>query len=233
MDGIVVITGTGTGVGKTVVTAALAALAAHRRVAVVKPAQTGVADGEPGDLAEITRLAGPVTAVELGRFPDPLAPRTAARLSGTPPVTAEATASAVAELADEHDLVLVEGAGGLLVQYDEAGSTLADVAARLGAPVLVVAEAGLGVLNAAALTAEALRTRDLACAGVVIGSWPGTPDLAARCNFADLPGAVGARLLGAIPERAAEAAPAEFGRIAARGLAPKLGGSWDHEMPER
>uniref|UniRef100_UPI002454D49F ATP-dependent dethiobiotin synthetase BioD n=1 Tax=Nocardia farcinica TaxID=37329 RepID=UPI002454D49F len=74
------VTGTSTDVGKTVVTAALTALARAEglAVAVCKPAQTGVAPGEPGDLAEVRRLAGPVPTLELARYPEPLAPDTAA-----------------------------------------------------------------------------------------------------------------------------------------------------------
>jgi dethiobiotin synthetase len=76
-----VITGTDTGVGKTVVTAALAALAAGQgqRVAVVKPVQTGAAPGEPGDLDEVRRLSGIEDVHEYARFPEPLAPGGAAR----------------------------------------------------------------------------------------------------------------------------------------------------------
>jgi len=72
---VLVVTGTDTGVGKTVVTAALTTLAAARgsSVAVVKPAQTGLAPGEPGDLGEITRLAGAGTPFEYTRYPDPAA----------------------------------------------------------------------------------------------------------------------------------------------------------------
>ncbi|OSP43155.1 dethiobiotin synthase, partial [Streptomyces sp. 13-12-16] len=78
---VLVITGTGTEVGKTVVTAALAAtaLAAGRSVAVLKAAQTGVLPAETGDAEEVARLAGAVTTAELARYPDPLAPATAAR----------------------------------------------------------------------------------------------------------------------------------------------------------
>ena len=160
---ILIIAGTDTGVGKTVVTAALAALALDRgeRVAVLKPAQTGVAPGEPGDLDEVRRLAGAGDLHELARYPEPLAPATAARRAGRPGLSPEAVAAAAAELARDRDLVLVEGAGGLLVRFDEDGGTLADAAAVLGAPVLVVARAGLGTLNAVALTSEALRARDL------------------------------------------------------------------------
>jgi dethiobiotin synthetase len=215
-------------VGKTIVTAAIAAaaLAAGRSVAVLKPAQTGVADGEPGDAATVARLAGAVTIRELARYPEPLAPATAARRSGLPPVHPAEIAKAAGELALGHDLVLVEGAGGLLVRFDEVGGTLADAARLLAAPVLVVARAGLGTLNATALTAEALRARELACPGVVIGSWPATPDLAARCNLTDLPEAAGAPLLGAFPEGAGALPPAAFRTRATDWLSPALGGHW-------
>jgi dethiobiotin synthetase len=67
----------------------------------------------------------------------------------------------------------------------------------------VVARAGLGTLNAVALTCEALRARDLVCAGVVVGAWPAAPDLAARCNLEDLPAYAGAPMLGRLPAGAA------------------------------
>jgi dethiobiotin synthetase len=226
---VLVVTGTGTGVGKTVVTAAVATLArtVGRQVAVLKPVQTGVADGEPGDLADIVRLAGGVNTVELARYPDPLAPDTAARRVGLPPVRTDEIAAATGQLDEEHDLVLVEGAGGLLVRFDHTGGTLADVAWALGAKVLIVARAGLGTLNETALTAEALRHRGIACKGVVIGEWPAEPDLAARCNLSDLPTAAGAPLLGALPHNAGQLDRAQFVEAAAHGLAPELGGAFN------
>ncbi|MFE3071497.1 dethiobiotin synthase [Streptomyces sp. NPDC059247] len=227
--GIVVVSGTGTEIGKTVVTAAVAAVAvaAGRSVAVLKPAQTGLGPDERGDADEAVRLSGAAVSVELGRFPEPLAPGTAARRAGLAPVGPGEVAAAARKLAAEHDLVLVEGAGGLLVRFDEEGGTLADVAALLGAPVLVVAPAGLGTLNSTALTAEALAARGIERSGVVIGSWPSAPDLAARCNLADLPEAAGAPLLGAVPEGSGALDPVEFRAAAADWLAPALGGTWD------
>ncbi|MFE3899469.1 dethiobiotin synthase [Streptomyces sp. NPDC059153] len=223
---VLVVTGTGTEIGKTVVTAAVAAASRDRSVAVLKPAQTGLAPGEPGDAAEVVRLAGGhVTAVELARFPEPLAPGTAARRAGLPPVRPHEIAEAAEKLASEHDLVLVEGAGGLLVRFDDDGATLADAARLLGAPVLVVVEAGLGTLNTTALTSEALRARGLECLGVVVGSMPAEPDLAARCNLADLPVAAGAPLLGAVPAGAGALAPADFRVLAGSWLATELGGN--------
>lgn len=225
--GVLVVTGTGTGVGKTVVTAAIAALAvaAGRSVAVLKPAQTGVTAGEPGDAGEVRRLSGAQACVELARYPEPLAPATAARRAGLPPVTPAAAVAAAAGLAAGHDLVLVEGAGGLLVRFDDAGGTLADVAVAGDWPVLVVAAAGLGTLNASALTIEALRSRGLRCAGIVVGAWPAEPDLAALCNLADLPAVTGAPLVGVLPDGAGALSREAFVHVARRGLAPVLGGA--------
>jgi dethiobiotin synthase len=222
-----VVTGTGTEVGKTVVTAALAALGLERgSVAVVKPAQTGVADDGPGDVDEVVRLAGEAVATrELVRYADPLAPAAAARLSGRPPLDPAVLYDEVLRL--DHDLVLVEGAGGLLVRYDEDGLTLADVARALRAPVLVVAQAGLGTLNHTALTLEALAHRGVALEGVVIGSWPASPELAERCNLRDLETLAARPLLGALPEGAGGLDRPAFLEAARAGLGPQLGGAFD------
>ncbi|MFE0434916.1 dethiobiotin synthase [Streptomyces nigra] len=226
---VLMVTGTGTEVGKTVTTAAVAAaaLASGRTVAMLKAAQTGVGPDEDGDAAEVARLAGPVTTAELARYPEPLAPATAARRAGRAPVRPAEIAEAAAKLAAEHDLVLVEGAGGLLVRFDEAGGTLADAAELLAAPVLVVASAGLGTLNTTELTARELRRRRLDLLGVVIGSWPGEPDLASWCNVADLPEVSGAPLLGAVPAGAGGLPSAGFRACAPEWLAPRLLGRWD------
>ncbi|MDN0200255.1 dethiobiotin synthase [Streptomyces sp. S.PNR 29] len=228
---VLVITGTGTEVGKTVTTAAVAAaaLAAGRSVAVLKAAQTGVGPDEPGDAQEVARLAGEVAATELARYPEPLAPATAARRAGRAPVHPQEVAEAAAKLATEHDLVLVEGAGGLLVRFDAAGGTLADAAQLLGAPVLVVASAGLGTLNSTELTVRELRSRGVDPLGIVIGSWPEAPDLASCCNLADLPDVAGTPLLGALPAGVGALAPADFRATARHWLAPRLDGTWDAE----
>lgn len=224
---VLFVTGTGTGVGKTVVTAALAALGAARgaRVAVIKPAQTGIADGEPGDLAEVTRLAGVTDVHELVRFPDPLSPAAAARRSGRPPLDPARFYDLALRL--DHDLVLVEGAGGLLVRLDDDGTTLADLARGLRAPVLVVAAAGLGTLNHTALTLEAMAHRGLELSGVVIGSWPVEPGLADRSNLRDLETLAARPLLGALPAGAGSLVPADFLAAARDGLGAGLGGCFD------
>jgi dethiobiotin synthetase len=231
---ILVVTGTGTGVGKTITTAALAALAAARgaSVAVVKPAQTGVAEGEPGDLAEVARLAGIADAdtYEYARYPDPLSPAAAARMSGLPALSLHDAAADIRKLADSHRLVLVEGAGGLLVRFDEEGTTLADLARDLDAPVLVVADPALGTLNHTALTLESMALRGVELAGVVLGSWPQPPqepDLAMQCNIRDLETLAARPLAGAIPAGAGALDAPEFLLAARAGLSPALGGTFD------
>ena len=218
-----IVTGTGTGVGKTVVTAAVAALAAAagQRVVVVKPAQTGIAPGEPGDLADVERLTGRrVSTLELARYPEPLAPATAARRSGMAPLRTQQIEDALRTI--EADLVLVEGAGGLLVRLNDEAETLAD----LDLPVLLVASAGLGVLNTAALTAEALRSRGRELVGTVVGAYPEHPDLAERTNLVDLPAVTDAPLLGVLPAGLGDADPAALEHAARCGLHPLLGGQW-------
>jgi dethiobiotin synthetase len=229
---VLIITGTGTEVGKTVVTAAVAALAAAagNRVAVVKPAQTGVPAGGESDAEAVTRLTGLADTHELARYPDPLAPATAARRAGITPLDAVAMTDRIRSLTGR-DLVIVEGAGGLLVRLDAAGATIADVAAGLGAGLLVVTTANLGTLNATALTCEAIAARGLAAIGVVIGSWPVRPDLAARANLGDLPAYAGRPLLGALPEGAGQRSRPAFLAIARRSLAPQLGGRWAGPAP--
>lgn len=234
ITGTLFVTGTGTGVGKTIVTAAIAALAraAGRRVAVVKLAQTGVHDG-PGsdtpDLETVTRLSGVTDTHELARFPDPLSPEAAARVSGRPPVDFARAAALITDLAETRDLVLVEGAGGLLVRYDDRGATIADLATVLNeqgldAPALVVTAAGLGTLNHTALTLEAAAARKVRTAGVVVGSWPRRPGLAERENLADLETLASGPLAGLLPEDSGSLPPAEFLAVARDGLGPALGG---------
>ena len=213
---IVVVTGTDTGVGKTVTVAALAARAVSdgRSVVVVKPVQTGIGgiDPDQSDVSVVERLTG-VEVQEYVALDDPLAPDTAARRQGVvlPPVREHVTR--IRALAEDHDLVIVEGAGGLLVRLDREGGTLLDVARDLTfsmrrsaredvVDTVVVCRAGLGTLNHTELTVTALRAVQIEPAGLVIGSWPAEPGLAEECNRTDLTRLTGVPVLGVLPEGA-------------------------------
>jgi dethiobiotin synthetase len=224
---VLIVTGTGTDVGKTVATAALAACAKGRRVAVVKPAQTGFADGAAGDLAEVRRLAGVRDVVEFARYPDPLSPHHAAMVSGRPALDFVSTVQRIDDLDAEFDLVLVEGAGGLLVPFDnERAWTLIDVAHHLNAPLVVVTNPGLGTLNHTALTVERIAEESLELAGIIVGSWPPQPDLAMQLNLYDLRAMSPKREIGGILP-AGMAVMKDFRTQARKALAPSLGGTFD------
>lgn len=173
---VLVVTGTGTGIGKTVVTAALACHArlAGIDVAVCKPVQTGTRNGDD-DLAEVARLAGITELHHLAKFAEPLAPLAAAQNAGAELPPRRDFHELIAAADQTGRLTLVEGAGGLLVQIGADGVTLRDIAADLGAPVLTVVAPGLGTLNHTTLTLEALAHRNIASAGLVIGAWPAQP----------------------------------------------------------
>ena len=206
---IIVVTGTDTGVGKTIATAALT-LTRPGSVVVVKPVQTGIeAQDDEGDVDVVHRLTGKACQ-EFTTLPAPLAPDTAARLAGVriPPI--EEYADRIRVLAEFHDDVIVEGAGGLLVRLDREGGTLLELAVILDAEVYVVTRAGLGTLNHTELTVGALRAGGIDPTGLIIGSWPAEPGLAERHNRADLPLVTGVRLVGVLPENAGSLTPEEF-----------------------
>ena len=223
---VLIVTGTGTDVGKTVATAALAACATGT-VAVVKPAQTGVAPGDPGDLAEVTRLSGVTDTYEFARYPDPLSPHHAARVSGLPELVYADVVRRIDDLAGQYDTVLVEGAGGLLVPYDSTIRwTLIDLAADLHCAFVIVTLPGLGTLNHTRLTIDRLDAESLDIAGLIVGTWPSDPDLAMRCSLPDLRrmghrGALG----GVLPARMPTVR--DFRGAARKALAPEFGGTFD------
>lgn len=193
---IIMVTGTGTDVGKTVATAALVSVLRDRGrdVLPAKPVQTGPGEGDVATIAALTGVSG----VEYARYPEPLAPNIAARRAGLPQVTREELGVWLRGLDAPGRTVLVEGAGGLLVRLaDEL--TLADLAADVGAPLIVVTALGLGSLNAAELTVRAARARGLEVTGLIGGSLPVEPDLATRENLTELPRVTGVPLLGCLP----------------------------------
>jgi dethiobiotin synthetase len=213
----VVVTGTNTGIGKTVATAALAcsSLAGGERVSVVKPYQTGVTTDEPSDVATVTALSGCTDVHELVRLDDPLAPETAARLRSVPLPGVADVAAVVAERGEGRDVTYVEGAGGVQVRLDLDGATIIDLALALrqhGQRVEVVVVTGLvlGTLNHTELTVEALRRRQVEPSALVLGSVPTEPGLAERCNLDDLPRLTGVPVLARIPAGAGSWSPEAF-----------------------
>lgn len=211
-----VVTGTDTGIGKTVATAALACHArrAGIDVAVCKPLQTG--SPQDDDLADIARLSGVTDLHGSWRYPEPLAPAAAAQRAGMVlPTRAELVASV--QLA-QASLTLVEGAGGLLVELCADRATLRDIAIDLSAPVLVVVSAALGTLNHTALTLEALASKGVSCAGLVVGAWPSDPDPAEEGNREALSRM--APLRAVLPAGLATVGAAEFATVSTSAFDP-------------
>jgi dethiobiotin synthetase len=179
------VAGTDTGVGKTVVAAALCAVLAERgeRVAAFKPAVTGM--DEPPDpvwprdhelLSQVASADQTPAEVAPYRFGPPVSPHYAAELAGVaiePPRLLEA--------GRRHELLIAEGVGGLMVPLT-AGYLVRDLAVDLGLPVVVAARTGLGTINHTLLTLEAARAAGLNVAGVVMTPWPEAPEPIERSN---------------------------------------------------
>lgn len=198
------VTGTGTEVGKTVVAAVIArTLAAEgNKVAVFKPAVTGLDDfpadgtemslydgkssrrpgGEP-DHALLRRAAGSGQADEEiapYRYGPPASPHLAAELAGEE-IDPEGLRAAAAAAAADAGVLVCEGVGGLLVPL--SGDYLVrDLAAELGLPLVVAAAPGLGTINHTLLTIEAARAVGLAVEAVVLTPWPQQPSPVERSN---------------------------------------------------
>jgi dethiobiotin synthetase len=170
MRGIFV-TGTGTGVGKTLTCAALLSRYCHLpSLRYWKPIQTGIEDDD--DTATVWRLSGcsAENIFDRGvRLPRPLSPHLSARLAGAV-VTVQLLVDESVPLAASGSAI-VEGAGGLLVPLNDR-ELMVDLIHRLALPVLIVARSGLGTINHTLLTVEALRRRLLTVAGVVMVGEP-------------------------------------------------------------
>ena len=184
------VTGTGTGVGKTVLTAALlaAAAAAGEPVRAHKPVVTGLDEpsGEwPPDHVLLARTTGQAPEeVAPKRYGPPVSPHLAAALAGEhlDPELLAAGALTALHAADPQDATLVvEGVGGLLVPLTD-DYTVRDLAAALGLPLLVAAPPGLGTLNHTLLTLLAARAAGLEVRAVVLTPWPAEPSVVERSN---------------------------------------------------
>jgi dethiobiotin synthetase len=185
------VTATDTGVGKTVVAAALlAALRARgERVAAFKPVVTGTderADPDwPPDDALLAAAAGArAEDVTPARFGPPVSPHLAAALAGAP-LDPVALRAAFARRAAEADVVIAEGVGGLLVPLTP-GYLVRDLACDIGLPLVVAARPGLGTINHTLLTLEAARSAGLRVAGVVMTPWPAEPSAMEQDNRATI-----------------------------------------------
>ena len=181
------ITGTDTGVGKTVVSAAIvAALRARDADALgLKPVVTGTDDPPdprwPPDHELLAAVSGaPVDAVNFAAYGPPVSPHLAVQLTGVP-IDPGTLTDAIVNAGQHHDWVVVEGVGGLLVpltgEYD-----VRKLAGELGLPLLVVARAGLGTINHTLLTLEAARAHDLTVSAVVLNRYPDHPTAIERSN---------------------------------------------------
>lgn len=171
MRGIFV-SGTGTGVGKTYVARAIAAAlhANGKRVAALKPVETGCVEGVALDSLALARASGrPELADGKGFYRNalPLAPYAAALETNTPPPSVRSLVDAVHLSARGSEIALVEGAGGLFVPID-ARDTMAELVAALGLPLLLVAPNSLGVLSVTLSTAECARARGIELRAVVL-----------------------------------------------------------------
>ena len=191
------VTGTDTGVGKTLAAAALcrADREAGRTVLYAKPVQTGLERAQPGDAAFVAAAAN-VPVVECLRFPEPLAPAVAAERAGEV-IDVGALLTDLEKAGDGFDRVVVEGAGGLLVPLWEP-VTMADLAEALGAGLVVVTRPSLGTLNHTALTLEAANRRGLPVDGLVVSGWPVDPGVTEQTNLERLSDM--APVLGLLPD---------------------------------
>jgi dethiobiotin synthetase len=205
-----VISGTDTGVGKTLVTAAIAAAlhAGGTRVGVAKPVETGCRTVDAGtadelfpeDAATLAAAADSTEPLEVVcpyRFAEPLAPAVAAARAGTA-IDFPALVRALAARASRHDQLLVEGAGGLLVPITLTESYL-DLARALRAPVLLVVGSRLGAINHALLSLEILAARNVATVGYVVSRLAPDADLAVATNTASLRALTSVPCLGELP----------------------------------
>lgn len=173
------ITGTDTGVGKTLVTAALALCLKQRGLAVgvMKSIETGYGaeDTAGSDAARLYATIGmtdPVEAMSPYRFPDPLAPLDAARRAGAV-IRIGTIVAAFHALAARYSLMLIEGAGGVRVPISKK-TDMRDLIEQLGLPVIIVGRTAIGSINHVLLTMEALARRRIAIAAIVLNQTTNT-----------------------------------------------------------
>ena len=198
----VFITGTDTGVGKTAVTAALAALLREKGLVtgVIKPFQTGTELEGLSDAEFIYRFLGRdcvLSEVSPCRLRAPLSPYRAAATEGVD-IPLEDIMEHTRDYISRNDVTLVEGAGGICVPVTR-NCMMADLAVDLDAPMVIVARPGLGTLNHTALSLEYARQRGAQVLGVIINGFPEPADIASATNPAVLRDVFSVEILGVIP----------------------------------
>jgi dethiobiotin synthetase len=201
------ITGTDTGVGKTVVAAVLARLLRMRglNVGVMKPVTSGCreADGRlvSDDAQLLCQAAGAEYCDDVAPYllREPVAPAEAAKQDGVR-IDFTHIRESFDRLAACHDYMIVEGAGGLMVPL-AGGLLVADLVRQLELPLLVVARPNLGTINHTVLTCFAAGQMELSVAGVIINDFPASPDLAERSAAHHIGSLCGAPVLGIWPHR--------------------------------
>lgn len=230
------ITGTDTGVGKTIVTAAIAwnMAQAGKKVAVMKPIQTGTVVSGPTDLEFVQSLVGHDSHVEGScpyMFPDPVAPLVASMLSGER-INIKKIKDSYLKLSEENDTVIVEGAGGFLVPILE-DYFMSDLALDLDIPIVIVARPNLGTLNHTLLTLESAQKKGLEVAGIVISNYPWDPGIPEQTNPELLMSMTGVNILGVLPhDNSLSVEKGDVGNlreIAKTGLSKDLGGTFEIE----
>ncbi len=184
------ITGTDTNVGKTLVTAGLAAYLRESGVdaGVMKPVESGGLSGSSSSdsvfLKKISQSSDDLDLINTYAFEAPLAPGVAARLEGVE-ISFDRILESFRRLELLHKTVLVEGAGGLRVPLGP-GRCVSDLIAALEIPALVVARMGLGTINHTLLTLEALERREIPVAGIVFNCDQKESDPSAKHNLKTL-----------------------------------------------
>jgi dethiobiotin synthetase len=182
------VTGTDTGVGKTVIAAALVTVLRRSGVRALgfKPAETGGAAGEEPDSEVLARASGEShdLARPLLQLAEPLAPAVAAERAGMT-LDPDAIEDRITRLRRDGYTLVVEGAGGVMVPLSW-GYTVLDLAQACDLDAVVVARAGLGTLNHVAMTVMMLRSREIPIRGIVLNGRSATPDLAESTNPASL-----------------------------------------------